>query len=220
MPPAGVFVGSGQVWGTEVRWSAGAHPGASFMLPRPAGPRGATGTKASRVTRRALACLSHHRHPPAVSFPSTSWEMAFPSASWPFHWPLGEPFSCPTSALHPHPPNTSTLLRLLQILAALRSGGWATASAVKKPDTKVPRGGVWGRGPYTPQPSGSLCTLRSSTCGMFEGALGHLSRVALRVRCLRTPSSHPSPSRFTLAGGCGRPFADFLLWISWIPSPF
>lgn len=128
--PQGCLWGVGRC-GERVRWSAGARPG----------PRGATGTKASRVTRRALACLSHHCHPPAMSFPSTSWETTFPSASWPFHWPLEEPFSCPTSALHPHPPNTSTLRRLLQILAALRPCGWATASAVKTPDTKVPRGG-------------------------------------------------------------------------------
>lgn len=53
---------------------------------------------------------------------------------------------------------------------------------------------------------------------MFEGSLGHLSWVALCVRCFRTTSSHPSPSRFTLTGGCGRPFADFLLWISWMDT--
>lgn len=80
--------------------------------------------------------------------------------------------------LTPHlcPTNTATPLRLLQMWLPSTPGGWAMASAAEKPGTKVP--GVWGRGsPHATQSSGSLCTL-SSTCGIFENALGHLSWVA------------------------------------------
>lgn len=48
----------------------------------------------------------------------------------------------------------------------------APTPAVEKPDTKVPE--VCGEGPRATQSSGSLCTL-SSTCGIFEHDLGHLS---------------------------------------------
>lgn len=50
-------------------------------------------------------------------------------------------------------------------------GGWAVASAVEKPDTKVPRAQGVGWRALPPHCPLGLCTLRSSTWGVFKDAL-------------------------------------------------
>lgn len=111
----------------------------------------------------------------------------------------------------PHPLDTSTLLRLLQILAALHSWCLAVASAGEEPDTKVPRAWVWGRGPRKPHSPPGLVHFKQQHLWYVSGCPGSPQPGGLMSkRCLRTTSSHPSPTRFMLTGG-------FLLWISWIP---
>lgn len=147
MVPSALFVGSGR----------GICPH-MFMLPGPAGLR--SHRHKGHQSHRAL-CLP-------VTPPPPPCPMAFPQLPGP--WPLGEPFSHPTSA-----PQHSSPARAAAHMAASTPGGSAMALTVEKPDTKVP--GVGSRSPHATQPSGSLCTL-SSTCGIFEDALGDLSWVA------------------------------------------
>lgn len=120
-----------------------------------------------------LACLSRHRcrRPTAMSFPSTSWATAFPSASWPFHWPLGEPF--PPLPKHINPAKAATDIGCPPLLV---SGPWPLQG--KSLTLRYPGRGCGVEGPASHTVLRVSCTLSSSTCGMFQGALGHPSRVA------------------------------------------
>lgn len=116
--------------------------------------------------------------------PAGSWlrvtRRAHPTHPWPFPELLGLSTSLWESPSHapPLPPKRSNPAK-----AATDVGcppppcGWAMASAVEKPDTKVPGvRGVGRRALHATQPSGSFCTLRSSTCVMFENGPVTLAR--------------------------------------------
>lgn len=79
-------------------------------------------------------------------------------------------------------------------------GGWAVASAVEKPDTKVPRAQGVGWRALPPHCPLGLCTLRSSTWGVFKDALVTSSGCPDKLR--DAPENYPGtpgPRCFRLA---------------------